>query len=145
MAWHGDTDKHYTYSSIRRDPLPWTEHLLNLKKLAEVKTLSQFNSCLLNNYASGEESMGWHNDTESMLVKHSALHHLVLAQSENFLSSAIRQNKKWRLYLNMVVFFICKMKFIILETCSSKINENKESTDRFDISIDKISVLNASC
>lgn len=73
MAWHGDMDKNYTYSAIQRVPLPWTKELLYLKKLAEEKTSSQFNSCLLNYYASGEEAMGWHSDNESMLVKHSTI------------------------------------------------------------------------
>jgi alkylated DNA repair dioxygenase AlkB len=73
MAWYGDAGKKYTYSSIERIPLPWTEQLLHLKKVAEEKTLSQFNTCLLNYYASGEEAMGWHSDNESMLIKHSTI------------------------------------------------------------------------
>jgi alkylated DNA repair dioxygenase AlkB len=73
MAWYGDMGKQYTYSSIERIPLPWTKELLYLKKLAEEKTSSQFNSCLLNYYASGEEAMGWHSDNESMLVKHNTI------------------------------------------------------------------------
>lgn len=73
MAWYGDIGKDYTYAGIEHIPLPWTNKLQELKKIAEEKTSSHFNSCLLNYYATGDEAMGWHSDNESMLVKHSTI------------------------------------------------------------------------
>ena len=65
MAWYGD--KTYTYSGISRTPLSWTPELLEIKKVIEKITGSDFNSCLLNLYQNGTQAMGWHSDDEKEL------------------------------------------------------------------------------
>jgi alkylated DNA repair dioxygenase AlkB len=66
-AWYGDEGKHYAYSGITMKPLPWTAELLLIKKLAEEKSETMFNSALLNLYRDGKDSMGWHRDNEKEL------------------------------------------------------------------------------
>jgi alkylated DNA repair dioxygenase AlkB len=67
MAWYGDARAAYTYSGTTKHPLPWTPALLALKQLLEHRTKSTYNSCLLNLYRHGQESMGWHSDDEKCL------------------------------------------------------------------------------
>ena len=49
-AWYGDEGTVYTYSGIINEPLPWTDDLLKLKKLAEKESNAPYNSVLLNYY-----------------------------------------------------------------------------------------------
>jgi alkylated DNA repair dioxygenase AlkB len=73
VAWYGDKDFDYTYSNTTKKALPWTKELLELKKIAEEKTESTYNSCLLNLYHDGEEGMAWHSDSEKMLQKNGTI------------------------------------------------------------------------
>jgi alkylated DNA repair dioxygenase AlkB len=57
----------YTYSKQTKQALIWTTELLELKQIVEAKSKQHFNSCLLNLYHHGKESMGWHSDNESEL------------------------------------------------------------------------------
>jgi alkylated DNA repair dioxygenase AlkB len=67
MAWYGNEGMEYRYSGITRKPLIWIAPLLEIKKRVEAKTGAEFNSCLLNLYHDGSESMGWHSDDEPEL------------------------------------------------------------------------------
>ena len=73
VAWYGNDNYSYTYSNITRQARPWTNVLLELKKMTEDITCSSFNSCLLNLYHNGEEGMAWHSDDEKMLSKNAAI------------------------------------------------------------------------
>jgi alkylated DNA repair dioxygenase AlkB len=73
VAWYGDKEFDYTYSNTTKKALLWTKELLALKTLAEEKTGSTYNSCLLNLYHTGEEGMAWHSDSEKMLQKNGAI------------------------------------------------------------------------
>ncbi|HRH56335.1 MAG TPA: alpha-ketoglutarate-dependent dioxygenase AlkB [Chitinophagales bacterium] len=73
VAWYGDTNFTYTYSNITKEALPWTNELLELKQLAEKITKTTYNSCLLNLYHNGDESMAWHSDDEKTLGKHMSI------------------------------------------------------------------------
>jgi alkylated DNA repair dioxygenase AlkB len=73
VAWYGDKNYAYTYSNITKQALPWTTELLELKQLAEKITETTYNSCLLNLYHNGDESMAWHSDDEKTLAKHSSI------------------------------------------------------------------------
>ena len=67
MAWYGEDGLNYKYSGILRKPLPWSDSLLKIKLLVEQACKVSFNSCLLNLYHDGNESMGWHSDDEPEL------------------------------------------------------------------------------
>ena len=73
VAWYGDKNFAYTYSNITKQALRWTKELLELKQLAEKITETTYNSCLLNLYHNGDESMAWHSDDEKTLGKHNSI------------------------------------------------------------------------
>lgn len=73
VALYGDKNYTYTYSNITKEALPWTTELLELKQLAEKITDTTYNSCLLNLYHNGDESMAWHSDDEKTLAKYSSI------------------------------------------------------------------------
>lgn len=68
-AWHGDSDKSYTYSGLTLSPKPWDTALLEIKKKIETAANTIFNSVLLNWYRDGSDHIGWHTDAEKELGK----------------------------------------------------------------------------
>jgi alkylated DNA repair dioxygenase AlkB len=84
VAWYGDKSYEYTYSSITKLALPWTQELLELKLLTEQQTGETFNSCLLNLYHNGEEGMAWHSDAEKALKKNGAIASLSFGAERKF-------------------------------------------------------------
>ncbi len=59
-AWYGTGS--YVYSGIANAPTPWLPELLLLKRLAEHFAGIGFNSCLVNLYRDGRDSVAWHSD-----------------------------------------------------------------------------------
>lgn len=84
IAWYGDFPFAYTYSKITKTALPWTNTLLELKKLAEKKTGETYNSCLVNLYHDGSEGMAWHSDGEKQLKRHGAIASLSFGAERKF-------------------------------------------------------------
>lgn len=82
-AWYGDHP--YTYSGIKRDPLPWTMRLIALKSLVEVVADHEFNSCLLNFYRDGRDSIGFHSDDEPELGPEPTIASLSLGGTRTFI------------------------------------------------------------
>ncbi len=85
VAWYGDEPFSYTYSKTTKLAFPWTEELLDLKKIVEKETGEKFNSCLLNLYHDGNEGMAWHSDAEKDLKKNGAIGSLSFGAERNFL------------------------------------------------------------
>lgn len=85
VAWYGDESYAYTYSNASKLALPWTNELLSLKKLAEEKTGTGFNSCLLNLYHNGDEGMAYHSDDEKALAKGAAIASISFGAERRFL------------------------------------------------------------
>jgi len=83
-AWYGDKPFDYTYSKIRKTALPWIPELLEIKELVEGLSQETYNSCLLNLYHDGSESMGWHSDDEREIVAHSAIASVSLGIERKF-------------------------------------------------------------
>ncbi len=67
IAWYGDSEKRYTYSGIKLEPLPWTSLLLDVRRRVQTITKNTFNSVLLNYYRDNRDSMGMHSDDEREL------------------------------------------------------------------------------
>ncbi|RZK84181.1 MAG: alpha-ketoglutarate-dependent dioxygenase AlkB, partial [Pedobacter sp.] len=84
-AWYGDENYSYTYSRSSKTALPWTAELLELKSIAEQKTGTMFNSCLLNLYHNGDEGMAYHSDDEKALAKNSAIASMSFGAERKFL------------------------------------------------------------
>ncbi|RZJ67437.1 MAG: alpha-ketoglutarate-dependent dioxygenase AlkB [Flavobacterium sp.] len=83
-AWHGSEPFAYKYSGATKTALPWTKELLELKAIAEELSRETYNSCLLNLYHDGSESMGWHSDDEKTIVKCSAIASISLGADRKF-------------------------------------------------------------
>lgn len=84
VAWYGDKEFEYTYSNTTKKALPFTLELLELKQLIEECSCETFNSCLLNLYHSGDETMAWHSDAEKDLKKNGCIASLSLGAERKF-------------------------------------------------------------
>ena len=92
-AWYGDQPFCYTYSKIKRTALPWTDELLEIKRIVENKEAAEFNSCLLNFYHDGDDGMGWHSDNEKELKKNGVIASVSLGAERKF-SFRHKRNKE---------------------------------------------------
>lgn len=67
QCWMGDASSVYSYSGIRLKPVAWSAPVLAIRsKIKELCGLD-FNSVLLNQYRSGQDSVAWHADDEPEL------------------------------------------------------------------------------
>jgi alkylated DNA repair dioxygenase AlkB len=99
VAWYGDRGTDYTYSHITKQALTWTSELLELKTAIEQITQHRFNSCLLNLYQNGEESMGWHSDAEKELKKDGVIASLSFGAERKFVFKHKETKEKRELQL----------------------------------------------
>jgi len=83
-AWYGDSGKVYTYSGLYLEPLEWHPVVLSIKDRIESITGESFNSCLLNLYRNGSDSMGWHQDNEKELGKNPTIASFSLGGQRQF-------------------------------------------------------------
>jgi alkylated DNA repair dioxygenase AlkB len=85
VAWYADAKYEYTYSNKTKMALPWTNELLELKKLVDKITGTIFNSCLLNLYHNGNEGMAWHSDDEKTLETDSLIASISFGAERKFM------------------------------------------------------------
>ena len=83
-AWYGDPGMSYSYSGIRMDPLPWTEDLLEIKKIIEPVSMTTFNSVLINFYRDGKDRVAWHSDDEKELGRNPVIGSVSLGAERKF-------------------------------------------------------------
>lgn len=83
-AWYGNNNYAYTYSNTTKQALIWTKELLELKTIVEEITGSQFNSCLLNLYHSGDEGVSWHSDDEKSMGENTTIASLSFGAERKF-------------------------------------------------------------
>ncbi|WP_316810866.1 alpha-ketoglutarate-dependent dioxygenase AlkB [Pedobacter heparinus] len=69
-AFYGDKGTSYSYSGITMAAMPWITAVSQIKENIAAKFDTQFNTCLLNHYRDGTDSMGWHRDNEKKLGKY---------------------------------------------------------------------------
>jgi alkylated DNA repair dioxygenase AlkB len=98
-ALYGLQEKTYNYSGIERKTLRWNDILLEIKQSVEACVGKSFNACLVNFYKDGTESMGWHADSESSLVKGGAIVSVSLGAQRKFLFK--HKTTKERVVLNL--------------------------------------------
>jgi alkylated DNA repair dioxygenase AlkB len=65
--WYGDPGCAYTYSGLTHEPAPWPDALAGIKATCDALAGLRFNSCLLNLYRDGRDSVDWHADDEPEL------------------------------------------------------------------------------
>ena len=73
VAWYAEDNISYTYSGNMKVGNEFTKELLELKSKILEFDKTNFNSCLLNLYHSGDEGMSWHSDNEKEIVKNSCI------------------------------------------------------------------------
>jgi len=83
-SWHGEPGAAYTYSGVKRDPLPFTPTLQRLRARVEEAAGHPFNSVLLNHYRGGDDSMGLHADDEPELGENPVIASLSLGAKRTF-------------------------------------------------------------
>lgn len=66
-ALYASNKEPYTYSGITMHPHPFTNELLEIKQKVESVIKANFTTCLLNLYRDGQDSNGWHADSEKEL------------------------------------------------------------------------------
>lgn len=84
VAWYGDAGFSYTYSKTTKVALSWTKELLELKLMIEKISGTQYNSCLMNLYHSGDEGVSWHSDDEKSLGDSPNIASFSLGAERNF-------------------------------------------------------------
>lgn len=99
-AWYGDPDKVYSYSGITMKPLLWTADLKSIKEKTEHITGHAYNSCLLNLYRDGNDSMGWHRDNEKELGPEPVIASVSFGAARTFLFRNY-ENKKEQVALEL--------------------------------------------
>jgi len=67
QQWYGDPGTSYRWSRLTIHPRPWTKELTKAREAVQVATGRDFNSCLLNHYRNGNDTVGWQADDEPEL------------------------------------------------------------------------------
>lgn len=84
VAFYGDEKVSYKYSGQEMWAIPWTDDLLQIKNSLKNGLGLNFNSCLLNYYRDGKDSMGWHQDNEAVLGKNPLIASLTFGCERKF-------------------------------------------------------------
>lgn len=84
VAWYAEDGLEYIYSGSKKQGLPFTKSLQQLKLEVEKITQESYNSCLLNLYHDGDEGMGWHSDDEKSIVPGSSIASISLGAERKF-------------------------------------------------------------
>ncbi|WP_238360574.1 alpha-ketoglutarate-dependent dioxygenase AlkB [Iningainema tapete] len=89
---YGDPGCDYLYSgSVHLSPKPWTEELQFLKEFIESLTGYKFHIVIGNLYRDGQDSIGWHSDSEPSMGLNPAIASVTLGATRKF---SIRQKVK---------------------------------------------------
>ena len=104
IVWMGNSDIDYQYSGHTRQTIPWTDNVFHVKRhveeqLAGLGINTNFNSCLLNYYPSGDEGMGYHADDEKELGHQPIIASLSLGATRKFVFKHKKTQDKVELYL----------------------------------------------
>ena len=92
-AWVGDAA--YRYSGIVNQPIPWTAALTGLRERLEQQVGAGFNSCLVNLYRDGSDSMGFHSDDEPELGPEPTIASISLGSRRRFVLRHRVSGERW--------------------------------------------------
>jgi alkylated DNA repair dioxygenase AlkB len=82
---YGDEGCDYLYSkSVLLKPLPWTSALAQLRDKITAATGYSFRIVIGNQYRSGQDSIGWHNDSEASMGVNPAIASISLGSVRKF-------------------------------------------------------------
>ncbi|PRX46228.1 alpha-ketoglutarate-dependent dioxygenase AlkB family protein [Salegentibacter salegens] len=83
-AFYAEKGISYTYSGLQLQPETFSTEILGLKQQTEELTSIDFNTCLVNLYRDGRDSMGWHADNEKVLGKNPVIASISLGGVRSF-------------------------------------------------------------
>ncbi|MBB1270042.1 alpha-ketoglutarate-dependent dioxygenase AlkB [Shewanella sp. SR44-3] len=84
QVWFADEDCSYRYASLFVSPNPWPRLLANLRQRLQVELGLWFNGVLVNLYANGQETVGWHSDDEAEIRKPSSIASISIGATRDF-------------------------------------------------------------
>lgn len=93
-AWHGDSDKAYTYSGLTLHPKAWNKGLLFIKEQIDELADVKFNSVLLNWYRDGQDYINWHSDNEKELGTNPVIGSVNFGATRRFIIRRINDKKE---------------------------------------------------
>jgi alkylated DNA repair dioxygenase AlkB len=83
--WVGDPGTRYTYSGIVNEPAPFDFALARLRDILHKTFGRDFNSCLVNVYRDGNDSVGYHADNEHELGPNPFIVSISIGETRRFL------------------------------------------------------------
>lgn len=99
QVWFGDLGCSYQYANLRVKPQPWPTQLSILRQALVTDFDLTSNGVLVNRYADGKNSMGWHSDNEPELVDGSDIASISLGAGRDFLLRRKSCNRQYSLHL----------------------------------------------
>ncbi|GIU42606.1 2OG-Fe(II) oxygenase [Shewanella sairae] len=84
QVWFADKGCDYVYSGLFIEALPWPRYAQKLRIKLEREFSLLSNGVLVNRYANGQESMGWHSDNEKEIEPNSDIASVTLGASREF-------------------------------------------------------------
>ncbi len=99
QVWFGDEGCDYRYSGLFIEALPWPKYVHLLQQKLERDFGIQSNGVLVNRYADGSESMGWHSDDEPEIAPGSDIASVTLGATRDFFIRHKSSHKKVRVSL----------------------------------------------
>ena len=88
-AWYADEGMTYTYSGVKLQPSPWYEELAEIRNKLFEQTQVKYNSCLLNLYRDGNDSVAWHCDDEPELGRNPLIASLSFGTERKFVMRSL--------------------------------------------------------
>ncbi len=107
-AFYAEKGITYTYSGLQLKPEPFSTEILALKTQTEELTGFDFNTCLVNLYRDGSDSMGWHADDEKVLGKNPVIASISLGGIRSFQLKHKSKNLKEKIELQNGSLLIMK-------------------------------------
>jgi alkylated DNA repair dioxygenase AlkB len=96
-AWMGDGP--YRYSGIVNEPTAWPRALVERRERLQDELGVEFNSCLVNLYRDGADSMGYHSDNEPELGAQPTIASISLGDRRRFVLRHRSTGERWSLDL----------------------------------------------
>lgn len=90
----------YRYSGTVNTPHPWTPALDDLRQRLEGATGARYNSCLANRYRSGDDTVGWHSDSEDGIGSTPTIASLSLGATRDFRIRRRADDETWTVPLH---------------------------------------------
>jgi alkylated DNA repair dioxygenase AlkB len=85
IAWMADDlGAVYRYSGTDNKPSEWTPTVLGVREALKAREGLAFNSCFLNLYRDGQDSIGWHSDDEPLFGENPTIASVSFGASRTF-------------------------------------------------------------